>query len=120
MIEDDVFLIKLYRDQLTREGFEFITATTGVEGLNKVTADHPDLILLDLILPRKMGLMYSVILNPIQRQNTFQYSFSQISPKSRISKKDSRLGHKIISLKPTCVFQKSLKKSNQLLTKRNN
>ena len=55
MIEDDVFLIKLYRDQLTREGFEFITATTGVEGVNKVIAEHPDLILLDLILPRKNG-----------------------------------------------------------------
>lgn len=55
MIEDDIFLRKLYRDQLTREGFEFVEATNGIEGLNKARSERPDLILLDLMLPRKNG-----------------------------------------------------------------
>jgi len=50
-----VFLRKLYRDQLTREGFLFIEATNGVEGVSKVRSEKPDLVLLDLILPRKSG-----------------------------------------------------------------
>jgi len=55
MIEDDHFLRKIYRDKLTRAGFEFIEATNGLEGTNKVISEKPDLVLLDLILPRKNG-----------------------------------------------------------------
>ena len=55
MVEDDAFFRKLYRDQLTSAGFEFSEAITGVEGLHKIMAEHPDLVLLDLMLPQKNG-----------------------------------------------------------------
>lgn len=55
IIEEDYFLRKIYRNKLTLAGFEFIEATNGVEGLNKVIFEKPDIILLDLILPRKNG-----------------------------------------------------------------
>jgi len=55
MIEDDHFLRKIYRAKLIRAGFEFIEATNGVEGVNKAISEKPDLVLLDLILPRKNG-----------------------------------------------------------------
>ena len=55
MMEDNIFLRKLYRDKLTREGFVFIEATNGIEGINKTLSEKPDLIILDLILPRKNG-----------------------------------------------------------------
>jgi len=55
MIEDDHFLRKIYRDKLTRAGFEFSEATNGEEGLNKTISELPDLVLLDLMLPRKNG-----------------------------------------------------------------
>jgi DNA-binding response OmpR family regulator len=55
MIEDDRFLRKIYRDKLTRVGFEFAEATNGEEGLNKIISEQPDLVLLDLMLPRKNG-----------------------------------------------------------------
>lgn len=56
MIEEDYFLRKIYRNKLSLAGFEFIEATNGVEGLNKIIFEKPDLVLLDLILPRKNGL----------------------------------------------------------------
>jgi DNA-binding response OmpR family regulator len=55
MVEDNIFLRKLYRDKLTRAGFSFVEATNGVEGINKAVFEKPDLIILDLILPRKNG-----------------------------------------------------------------
>jgi len=55
IIEDDKFLLKLYGDKLQREGFEVLTSLTGEEGLNKIAADKPDLVVLDLILPGKNG-----------------------------------------------------------------
>lgn len=55
MVEDDMFLLKLYGDQFSRAGFEFSVASNGVEGMHKVEQNRPDLILLDLMLPRKNG-----------------------------------------------------------------
>lgn len=55
IIEDDKFLLKLYSDKLRRADFEVFEALTGEEGLNKISTEKPDLIILDLILPRKSG-----------------------------------------------------------------
>lgn len=55
MIEEDYFLRKIYKNKLTSIGFEFIEATNGEEGLNKLISEKPDLVLLDLILPKKSG-----------------------------------------------------------------
>ena len=55
MIEDDTFYLKIYEDQLSRLGFEFIAATNGIEGMHKLLAEKPDLVLLDLMLPQKNG-----------------------------------------------------------------
>ncbi len=55
MIEEDGFLRKIYRNKFSLAGFEFNEATNGEEGLNKIFAEKPDLVLLDLILPKKSG-----------------------------------------------------------------
>ncbi|MCX6764150.1 MAG: response regulator [Candidatus Nealsonbacteria bacterium] len=55
MIEEDRFLRKIYKNKLSKENFEFIEATNGEEGLNKVISENPDVVLLDLILTRKSG-----------------------------------------------------------------
>lgn len=66
IIEDDKFLLKLYSEKLKREGFEVSEAITGNEGLNKTVAQKPNLIILDLILPRKDGfeVLSEIKLNP--------------------------------------------------------
>jgi DNA-binding response OmpR family regulator len=55
MIEGDHFLRKIYKNKLSKENFEFIEATNGEEGLNKIISEKPDIVLLDLILTRKSG-----------------------------------------------------------------
>ena len=55
MIDEDRFLRKIYRNKFLNSGFEFIEATNGIEGLNKICSEKPDLVLLDIILPRKNG-----------------------------------------------------------------
>lgn len=55
IIDEDRFLRKIYKNKFTRAGFEFREAISGDEGLNKVYSEKPDLILLDLMLPKKSG-----------------------------------------------------------------
>lgn len=55
IIEDDKFLRDLMTQKLANEGFSVKEATDGEEGLKTALEDPPDLILLDLILPRLDG-----------------------------------------------------------------
>lgn len=55
IIEDDKFLRDLMSQKLIKEGFSVKVAIDGEEGLKTAIADPPDLILLDLILPRIDG-----------------------------------------------------------------
>jgi len=55
IIEEDRFLRKIYKNKFSRAGFEFREAISGDEGLNKVYSEKPDLVLLDLMLPKKSG-----------------------------------------------------------------
>ena len=54
-IEDESALQKTFGDILGQEGYEMVSALDGQEGLRLVKAKKPDLILLDLILPKLHG-----------------------------------------------------------------
>lgn len=55
VVEDDRFLISAYRAKLTKSGFEVQMASDGEEALTVLQSFHPDVILLDLVMPRKDG-----------------------------------------------------------------
>lgn len=54
-IEDDAFLLSLVADKLIAAGFSVLTANTGKDGIEKSKKEHPQLILLDIMLPDKNG-----------------------------------------------------------------
>jgi len=54
LIEDEEILIDLLQKKLTQEGYEISVAKDGEEGLKAMKELKPDLILLDIIMP-KMG-----------------------------------------------------------------
>ena len=56
IIEDEPAITRLMRDYLERAGFSVIAAADGDAGLARARADKPDLVLLDLGLPRRDGL----------------------------------------------------------------
>ena len=55
VVEDDEFLVKMYESGLSREGFDVVTASDGEMGVKTAQEVRPDLILLDLILPKMDG-----------------------------------------------------------------
>ena len=55
LAEDDRFLRKAAETALKRQGFTVLAAVDGEEALRMARADAPDLILLDLIMPKLQG-----------------------------------------------------------------
>lgn len=51
IVEDDKFLRELISHKLVKEQFDIVEAVDGEEGVKKAAEEHPDLVLLDLILP---------------------------------------------------------------------
>jgi two-component system alkaline phosphatase synthesis response regulator PhoP len=56
VVEDDKDILQLVKLYLENEGFRTITAANGAEALKLVKAEHPDLLVLDLMLPEIDGL----------------------------------------------------------------
>jgi len=56
LVEDDPSIREITALGLRGAGFEVTTAVDGVEGLAKARAEQPDLVLLDVMLPRMDGL----------------------------------------------------------------
>lgn len=55
VVEDDVFLSQLLTNRISKAGVNVVRAADGEEGLAKLRTEKPDLMLLDLILPKKSG-----------------------------------------------------------------
>ncbi len=56
VVDDEEFILTLIEFNLQQAGFEVITAMDGAEGLRKATEENPDLIILDLMLPKMDGM----------------------------------------------------------------
>jgi len=62
LIEDEAVLLELFADKFLREGFKVFQTTTAEEGMRLAKRNKPDLILLDIILPKMDGLTMLKIL----------------------------------------------------------
>ncbi len=55
IVEDDEHISKVYEIKLAKEGIESSLAKDGEEAVAKITSEKPDLIILDLMIPKKDG-----------------------------------------------------------------
>jgi len=55
VVDDELDMLMVIKLRLEASGFEVITATDGLEGLNAARKDNPDLIVLDIMLPKMNG-----------------------------------------------------------------
>lgn len=56
LCEDDEILRDMYQTLFKNHGYEVLTAVDGEDGLKKSLEDHPDLILLDVRMPKMDGM----------------------------------------------------------------
>jgi len=56
IVEDEPAMVQGLRDNFEYEGYEVISAADGADGLNRAIADQPDLVVLDVMMPKMSGL----------------------------------------------------------------
>lgn len=56
VVDDDLDTVKLVGTTLEKQGYVILAAQDGVEALQKVAQHHPDLILLDVMMPKMDGI----------------------------------------------------------------
>lgn len=56
IVEDETGLLSVLTEKISREGYEVLNAKNGKAGLETALKEHPDLILLDVIMPIMDGM----------------------------------------------------------------
>lgn len=58
VIDDDPDIVTFLTTLLEDNGYDYVTATNGQEGIERARAEKPDLILLDITMPEKSGVRF--------------------------------------------------------------
>jgi CheY-like chemotaxis protein len=53
--DDEVYILHILEFSLNLEGYEVVSATSGAEALSKIAHEHPDLVVLDVLMPEIDG-----------------------------------------------------------------
>jgi len=58
IVEDEGILAEMYRDKFSQAGFEVYLTFDAKDGLNLAKKEKPDLIVLDILLPKENGIVF--------------------------------------------------------------
>lgn len=67
VIEDEKNILLVYKKLLSKYGYDVITAEDGIKGLELAQNEMPDLIILDLVIPKLEGLK---VLEALKEENS--------------------------------------------------
>lgn len=67
LVEDDEMLHGMYTQKFKNQGYEVVSAYNGADGIKLAETEHPDVILLDVIMPKMDGF---VALKKIRKGDT--------------------------------------------------
>jgi len=86
LVEDDIFLVRVYENMMPKDRFEVDYVTDGAEVSAKVAQAQYDLLLLDLVMPKKDGF---AVLKELKENKKTQhipvFVLSKISSKEDIN-----------------------------------
>jgi CheY-like chemotaxis protein len=58
LIDDDAIFVTAIKDSLDKKSYTVVSAKDGVEGLTKMEESKPDLVLLDIMMPKMDGMEF--------------------------------------------------------------
>ena len=88
LVDDEPSIVKMVGKRLEVEGFEVLIAMDGQEGLSKAQTGNPDLIVLDLMLPKLNGYEVCTML----KQDARYQKIPVVLFTAKAQEKDEKLG----------------------------
>jgi DNA-binding response OmpR family regulator len=83
LVEDDINLREIYAARLSAEGHELVLAADGEEALSKAVSEKPQLILLDIMMPKISGFdVLDILRSTPETENTKVVMLSALSQES--------------------------------------
>ena len=67
VVDDEPFIVQMVTSRLKAAGYETISASDGEEGLAKAHSENPDLIILDIMMPKMDGFAVCATLKQDER-----------------------------------------------------
>ena len=103
VIEDDASLRNVLRDKFILEGFRVLEAKNGEEGLATALSEHPDLILLDIVMPQMDGI---TMMKELRQKNEWGKNVPIILL-TNLSADDEKINQAIVDNVPAYYLVKS-------------
>jgi len=108
IVDDEINLVELVHMQLEEHGYEVIAANDGEEGLEKAKSENPDIIVLDIIMPKIGGFEVCRILKNNARYSKIPIIFLTAMAQQLLTYHKCSCTHSSRSVK---IFQSSLNPS---------
>lgn len=115
LIEDDIYIRRLYELGLKKAGFEVKSAENGKQGLELIESENPDLILLDVIMPELNGFEVLKQLHELDKIKKYQIVMLTNLGQEEDLKKALKLGAKDYIVKSDYTVSQVIKKIKKLL-----
>lgn len=117
LVEDDKILAKLYQIKFQKAGFDAQLAFDGQEGFNLMKSYNPDLVILDLIMPKVDGISFLAKVkedSELSGRKTPILVLSNLGQESDI-KKATELGAKDFFIKADISLEQMVEKVRKYL-----
>lgn len=108
LVEDNDSARKLFRSILEREGWKVIEAENGIHALEAITAEVPDVILLDLMMPEMNGIE---LIDELRNHSTWKDIPIVVVTAKELTQAERQLLEESV----TRVIQKGTRTPNELL-----
>jgi len=113
VIDDERSLCDVLHDKLTREGFSVLEAKNGEEGLKIALSMRPDLILLDILMPKMDGV---TMMRKLRQENEWGKKVPVIIL-TNLNPSDEKINKAIEECEPAFYIIKSNQTINELIDK---
>ena len=116
LIEDEKILAEMYKEKFTQTGFEVFLAFESKEGLALAKKERPDLIVLDVLLPRENGIVFLARLRKEPEISSIPVVAFSNYDDSVTKKQADKLGVKDYLIKTSYTPSEIVEKIKQLLS----
>ena len=100
LVDDEPELVEMVKTRLEANNYEVITASDGKQALDKVRKEKPDLIILDILLPRMDGYNVCGLLKTDIKYNKIPVIMLTVKSQESDKKKGEEAGAEAYIIKP--------------------